>query len=96
MGSNPTPSARTSIVRPGDTRPRSFERLNKALGLAKASPNLQGLAEQVWTDLAVLDGRQLRQVPEGKSEPTIGTLIYNSGWPSSQAMTLEREPLSIG
>jgi hypothetical protein len=35
------------------------------------------------------------QVPERKSEPAIGTLISNSGWPSSQAMMLEREPLRI-
>jgi hypothetical protein len=35
------------------------------------------------------------QVPERKSEPAIGTLTSHSSWPSSQAMTLEREPLSI-
>ena len=35
------------------------------------------------------------QVPQRESEPAIGTLISNSGWPSSQAMTLEREPLKI-
>src|SRR6516164_6180966 len=35
------------------------------------------------------------QVPETKSEPAIGTLICEAGWPSSQAMTQEQEPLSV-
>ena len=35
------------------------------------------------------------QVPETKSEPGIGTLIREAGWPSSLAMTQEQEPLSI-
>ena len=34
-------------------------------------------------------------VPETKSEPAIGTLIHEAGWPGSQAMTQEREPLSM-